>query len=210
MKNSKYNWLFGLILLSLICLFSVKAEAQVSVIGGGNLSTVRNEVELENKESILGYHFGVQFQYYPLKSLEKWSVINEFIFSRKGYMQQFDKDYDFHFSYLAVPVLVNYAPVPFLSLQGGIELSNIVSTNLEQGLKTYNNIDVGLVFGLTAFDNKRISIYSRATCGLLPMIDYETMDEMGNFVDEVKDIYNVCYSLGIRIKLWDEKIGLYK
>lgn len=208
MKRIK-NYLFLSILLLAVFLFTEKANAQVAIIGGGNLSTVRNDIALQNKESILGYHFGFQLQYYPVKSIEKWSVINEFIFTRKGYLQQFEKDYDFHFNYLAMPVLVNYSPTPFLSVQGGVEFSKMISTNIKQGLKTYNTFDVGLAFGITAFDNKRVSLYSRATYGLLPMLDYVEMDEMGNFVGDIKDIHNVYYSVGIRIKLWNEKIKFY-
>ncbi len=210
MKSSKHNWLYSFILLSFGFFIPVESEAQVAVIGGGNLSTVRSEVTLENKKAIFGYHFGYQLQYYPVKSLEKWSLINELIFTRKGYMQQFEKDYDFHFNYLAVPVLMNYSPISFLSVQGGVEFSKMISTNIKQGLKTYNTFDVGLVFGITAFDNKRISIYSRVTYGLLPMLDYVEMDEIGNFTGDINDIHNLCYLLGIRIKLSNEKVKLYK
>jgi hypothetical protein len=125
-------------------------------------------------------------------------------------MQQFEEDYDFHLNYLAVPVLINYSPISFLSVHGGVEFSKMISTNIKQGLKTYNTFDVGLVFGFTAFDNKWVSIYSRATYGLLPMLDYVEMDEMGNFTGDIHDIRNLYYSLGIRIKLSNEKVKLYK
>ena len=210
MKNIKINWAFGFVLLLAGFIVPVKSEAQIAVIGGGNLSTVRSEVTLENKEPIFGYHFGYQLQYFPVKSLEKWSVINELIFSRKGYVQQFEEDYDFHFNYLALPVLINYSPISFLSVQGGVEFSKMISTNIKQGLKTYNTFDIGLAFGVTAFDNKWVSIYSRATYGLLPMLDYVGMDEMGNFTGDINDIHNLCYSLGIRVKLSNEKVKLYK
>ena len=210
MKKYFGKWIFRLTILLSGFLFPIKSEAQVSIVYGGNLSTVRNKITLENKESILGYHAGAQIQYYPVKSLKEWSIINEFIFTKKGYKQQFEKDYFSHFNYLSMPVLINYSPISFLSVQGGVELLELFSTNIKKGLKTYNTFDIGWALGFTAFDNRRIGIYSRATYGLLPMLDYVVIDEMGNFVGEKKDLYNVCYSLGIRIKLRNEKIKLYK
>lgn len=195
-----------IILFSIGFLFSINASAQISIIGGGNLNTVNDDVELKNKESIFGYHLGGQIQYYPVKKWEKWSLINELIFIRKGYAQQFEEAYNFHFNYLALPILVNYSPISFISVQGGVELSELISTNIKHGMDTYNTFDVGLALGITAFDNKRISIYSRVTYGLRPMLEYVEIDEMGNFTHEIDDIHNLSCSLGIKIKLWNEKI----
>ena len=196
----------SIIILGIGFLFSIDASAQISILGGGNLNTVNSDVELKNKESLIGYHFGSQLQYYPVKKWEKWSLINEFIFIKKGYVQQFEKAYNFHFNYLALPILVNYSPISFLSVQGGVELSKLASTNVKYGLDTYNTFDVGLAFGITAFDNRRIGIYSRVTYGLSPMLEYVQMDEMGNFIKEINDIHNFSYSLGIKIKLLNERI----
>ncbi len=107
---------------------------------------------------------------------------------------------------MALPILVNYSPISFLSVQGGVELSKLASTNVKYGLDTYNTFDVGLAFGITAFDNRRIGIYSRVTYGLRPMLEYVQMDEMGNFIKEINDIHNFSYSLGIKIKLLNERI----
>ena len=194
----------------LFFVFVLKTEAQIAVIGGVNFSNVRSDVSLENKDGLTAYHFGVSVQYYPIKSLEKLSLTNEVIFSQKGYQQSFAEDYTFRFNYLALPVLVNYTPHPFFSVQGGVELSQLASTNIKRGMKTYRHFDTGLVLGISVFDNSRVSFYTRATYGLRYMLDYVLIDEMGNFDGDINDIYNVCFSAGIKIKLRDEKIAFGK
>lgn len=204
------SFLKVLFVYGLFALAATKLNAQIAIQAGGNFCNVKSDVLLENKNSIGAYHFGFGIQYFPVKNFSKLSLVNEFIFTQKGYQQNFSNDYFFRFNYLAFPILVNYSPVPFLSLQGGVELSTLVSTNIKQGMKTYNHFDSGLVAGISAFDNRRFSIYSRVTYGLSSMLDYVLIDEMGNFDGEMKDLHNVCFSLGIKFKLINEKIILHK
>lgn len=197
------------ILISLTFIFHVKANAQIAVIAGGSYCNVRNDVFLQNKKPILAHNFGVSVQYYPFRKFDNLSVINEVIISQRGYQQDMDKDYVFRFNYLALPVLVNYAPLKQVSVNAGIELSKLLSTNIEQGNKTYNNFDLGLVLGLSCFNERRLSFYSRITHGLFPMLDYYTFDNLGNFTAEVHDLKNVCLSVGVKFKICNEKIYLH-
>ena len=198
------------IFIALVLFFKVEAKAQMAIHGSANYSNVRNDVSLKNKEPGLGYNLGLLFQYYPIKKFKNISVINEVNYSRKGYQQDFEKNYRFKFNYLSFPVLVNYSLSDQFSIYTGVELSELISTNIEKGRETYNEFDLGLVFGLSWLNKKRISCYSRITYGMIPMLDYYEIDELGNFNREIHDLKNVCLSIGIKFNFYNEKILLYK
>ncbi len=194
----------------LVCISTAKAGAQVAIVSGANVSTVRNQITLENKQPIGGYHSGFSVQYYPFKQFQNISIINGVELSRKGYRQDFGENYDSKFTYWAFPLLLNYSLSNQFALQAGVELSTLSFTNIEQGLKTYNHFDTGLALGVSCFSNKRVSCYAKCVYGLLPMLDYYEIDELGNFTREIRDLKNLSLSVGIKINLYNEKIRFYK
>jgi hypothetical protein len=185
-------------------------NAQIAIFSGGNYSNIRENIPLENKKPTIGYNLGVSFQYYPFKKFQKISLLNELQLVQKGYQQDFPENYSFIFDYLSFPVLMNYSLSRQISIQAGVELSTLISTNIEQGIKTYNNFDMGLVMGINLFNSKRISGYSRFTYGLIPMLDYYEIDELGNFKNEIHDFKNICLSVGIKVNIYNEKIQFHK
>lgn len=195
---------------SLIFFCHEKSKAQIALVAGGNYSNIRSNLSLENKKPIIGYNFGVSVQYHPFRKFQKISMLNELEFVQKGYQQDFAENYSFRFNYLSLPILINYSLSTQISIQAGVELSTLISTNIEQGIKTYNNFDTGLALGINCFGDKRISCYSRLTYGLLPMLDYYEIDELGNFKNEIHDLKNVCLSIGIKVNLYNEKIQIHK
>lgn len=200
---------FKLLLLIGILSTPFTSEAQVFIMGGGNVCNVSSDVTLQNKSSIWGYYWGAGVQYYPFKK-DKFSIINELLFSRKGYQQDLDKNYKFEFNYLSMPILMNYSVNQYLCLQGGVELSQLVNVNVAKGMDTYNHFDAGLVFGLSGFDNQRVSFYMRMTYGVTPILDYVSIDEIGNFNGNIKDLHNVCFSFGIKFNMYNKKIYFQK
>jgi hypothetical protein len=184
--------------------------AQFSILGGGNICEVRNNNLLENQKPILKSHYGLSVRYYPFKRLPKFSVQNEILINKKGYKQELGRTYLFHFTYLSIPILLNYTPVKNLSINAGIEASKLLYTSVKQGRKTYNNSDFGIVLGVNGFDQKRINIYSRLTYGITPMIDYYSFDKLGNFVGKIHDLKNICISIGLKYNLYNEEIHLFK
>lgn len=209
--KTRYRLIFQVIaFIGLVISCQTKANAQFSLITEGNLSSVRENISIENKEPLLGYGLGVSFQYYPFKKLQKLSIINEIKIKQKGYQQQLEEKYSFKFKYIAMPILANYSLSEQVAIQSGIELSKLIDTNVKQGTKTYNNFDLGLVAGVSFFNKHRISGYSRLTYGLLPMLDYYNIDELGNFKNEIHDLKNISFSVGIKITLHNEKIQLYR
>lgn len=195
-------------LLSLL-LFS-NTVAQISFIVGANYCGIRNNNLLENQKPIFTYQFGYAIQYYPFKSLPNLSIQNELLFSQKGYQQDLDKNYVFHFNYISLPVLLNYTPVSFLTINTGVEFSGLLYTNIQEGTKTYNNNDVGLVLGISCIEKHMISLYSRVTYGLIPMLNYYSIDKLGNFTGRIHDLRNICFTIGIKFNFYNEEIHLYK
>ena len=198
------------IISCLIFTFPKKSDAQLAFVAGGNYSNIRSEITLENKNPVIGYNIGFSLQYYPFKNHQKFSIVNEPGFVQKGYQQEFQETYSFRFTYFALPVLMNYEVTEQFSAQAGFEISTMISTDIEHGLQTYNNFDLGFVIGANFFGNSRINCFTRLTYGLLPMLDYYEIDELGNFNSEIHDLKNMCISLGFKLKLYNEKIRFYK
>ncbi len=213
--NCFFSSIFKLkrILLSLVGLVFISAytsTAQVALMGGLNYANERNNNLLENQKPIVAYHFGASIRYYPFKKRSNISLQNELIFNQKGYKQVLDKEYVFHFNYISLPILINYAPTENFSINAGFEFSRLLSGNIRRSSETYNYFDIGLVSGFSCFDKQRISFYSKVTYGLLPMLDYYTIDKMGNFTGKIHDLINICLSVGIKINIYNEKIQFIK
>ena len=196
--------------LGLIFLSATGLKAQIGLVAGGNYSNIRNNTAIENKEAILGSHLGASIQYYPFRNLQNLSFVNEFLFSQKGYQQDFGEKYRFRFNYLALPVLIDYSLSNRISVHTGAEVSFLTTTSVKRGLDTYNGFDLGLVAGANYRISKRLSAYARLTYGLLPLLDYYEIDELGNFGNEIHDLKNSCLSIGIKYNIYNEKITFYK
>lgn len=186
------------------------ADAQIAFMAGGNISTIGNKTEIENKEPLFNTQIGFSLQLYPLSKWQCISILAEPNITRKGYRQSLDKTYSFEFNYLSLPVLVNYSLSERISINSGLEFDNLFSTNIRQGMKTYNQFDMGLVAGINCHLFGRFSLYSRFAYGLVPLLDYYEIDELGNFKKEIHDLKNRCLTVGIKFNLSNEKIRLYK
>lgn len=186
--------------------FSQVLNAQLAVMGGVNFSSVKNNNLIQNQESIVSFHAGGSFRYYPFANAPKLSILNEIIYTRKGYDQTLDRTYEFRFNYISFPMLLNYQMSEDFSLSTGVELSGLLSTNKRQGNLTYNTFDMGLVAGFSCFDSKTFNLYARVSYGIMPMLDYYDFDKLGNFTSEIRDLRNVCFSIGTKINLYDDKI----
>lgn len=199
-----------LILLGVIISFSGNVISQVAVMGGANCSYVRNNNLLKNQVPFIAFHTGLSLKLYPFKKDSSVSVQSELMFSQKGYMQKLDKNYTVHFNDISWTILANFPLIANLVVNSGIEFSELISTNVTEGTQTYNHSDVGLVLGVSCFEKHRVSFYTRAVYGLFPMLDYYSIDKLGNFTGEIHDLKNMCISAGIKINLYNEKIRLYK
>ena len=201
-------YIFTLIVIFIASFFETKG--QVAVLAGGDYCTIRHKIDLQNVDPVIAYHAGMSVQYYPFKTNERFSLVNELLFRQKGYQQKLDKIYKSRFNYIALPILASYQLEKTVSLKLGIELDQMVSTNVKRGLETFNQFDVGLVLGLNFFDWNGLSCNTRVTYGLLPMLDYYEMDEFGNLGSKIHDFRTVSVSLGIKYSFIHEKIQLFQ
>lgn len=191
--------------IGLIAGMAEYVKAQVGVFGGAHYSVVRNDV-LQNDKPLYKWHVGGSIEFTP-KAWERFSVELRAKFIQKGYRQQLNKLYEFRFTYLSLQPVLKYSFSDFLAVDAGLDASALIDTNVEKGISTYNTSDFGFVFGLTMFDRKRVSVYSRLVYGLTPMLDYYEIDKTGNFTGEINDLKNICILVGLRINVYREKIS---
>ncbi len=70
-----YNRLLGFGLLAgILCMVTVKSTAQASLMGGLNISGIRNDNLLENEKVSAGFHVGWAFRVYPFRRLPDFSI----------------------------------------------------------------------------------------------------------------------------------------
>lgn len=91
-----------------------------------------------------------------------------------------------------------------MSIQTGVEEKILISTDLQKGLDTYNNEDVGALAGINLFENYWINLYIRFSYGIVPMLNYESFDALGNFTGHIHDLHNTYLLVGLKIKLFNE------
>lgn len=187
-----------------LCCGLTVTYAQVKLFGGVNYTGVRNDV-LKNEEAVFSWHAGGGVNYTP-REWNQFSIGLNAMLSRKGYKQYADKWYTFHFDYFSFQPVLTYSPVKLLSFEAGVDIGALISTNVKQGMSTYNRFDCGIIFGFTVFNDKQIALYSQIIYGLVPMLTYDKMDSMGNFTGEINDLKNTSLLLGIRVNIYHEKI----
>lgn len=204
----RWRYFIGLFLIGLFY-HSFPMQAQVAFMAGMNYSDIRNETFIPGKKGIFGSRLGFSVQYQPFRCAERISVINEFNYEQRGYRQHLDQTYKRRFDYLTFSVLMDYKLVKSVSLQGGVEFAGLVKSNIKYWDKTYNDFDFGFVFGTEFKIMRKISVAPKLTYGLLPMLDYYDIDEMGTFRKNIHDLRNITWSVGLKFYLYNEKIKLY-
>jgi hypothetical protein len=211
MKMSVFRKFYSLALLAgILSIASESASAQVSLIGGLNITGIRNDDLLENEKIRADFHAGWAFRVYPFRRQPDLSIQNMVVYSRKGYRQKPEEEYLFRFHYLSFPVLLNYDISNNISMSAGVEPCALIWSNVNNWYNTYDVFDLGLIFVFTCFDHRRISAYSEVSYGLLNILDYYTFDEYGNILGEIHDLRNICISIGLKFNFSNEKAFLFK
>lgn len=202
--------LFNKSLLGVFLFFICTSSfAQLTANIGGTYNYSRNEV-LKNDKPFFAYSIGVGFQFYFLKNYESLSAVVETRVNKKGYTLEInDKKHQSGLIYLSLPLLANYSFNESISLQVGPEFSFLIPGVSKYSEKVFNQFDFAIVGGLTFFDNKFISLYVRYNHGLNPVLDYYSIDKIGN-IESFEDFYNTSVMLGIKIKITNEKVKFFK
>lgn len=199
-----------LLLLSFLFFILGSSKAQISLRISSAYNNVRDHGLLENKKALISCQAGSSVRFFPFKTLPGLSVEAGISMNTRGYRQMLDENYSFKFNYASFSVLVVYSFTDKFSLNGGMEYSTLLSTNRRDGLKIYNHNDLALVGGFSAFDNQLVGFFVSCSIGLLPMLDYYKIDEMGNFTGKIHDLRNISVAIGLKLNFYHEKILLFK
>jgi len=171
---------------------------------GGNVSFMRNDI-LEYEAPLYSFHVGWGFRIHPFKNSAKWAIQLDEMFIQKGYGQIYpSRDYTFRFNYLSFQPLLSYSPVNGVSLFGGGDISILVGSNVKKVHWTYPVMDYGLTAGFSLFNTRRVGVYSKLIYNLRPLVNYSTMDELGNFTGTVHDLKNTSILLSVKYNIYNE------
>jgi hypothetical protein len=170
------------------------------VLGGLNYNWVRNDV-LQGERPGLGGFLGLGSVVTPNSDWKKISFGLVTLLSEKGYNQTLEQHYRLRFYYATIQPLVIYRFSNFISAYGGMEVANLLGTNIKHSWRTYSHTDVGLVGGVRIFEVAPIAINFQVIYGLTPMLNYYKFDQFGNF-ESITDLRNTCFSVGIRYRIF--------
>jgi hypothetical protein len=192
-KITVWIWLF----FPVTCI--AQKRISIEALAGANQSFVRNKV-LTGDGPSYGLHFGISARYFFQKN-NKLSLGMSLLHSQKGYRQKDFVQYDPTFFYGGWQTLVFYKFHSSIAAYGGLEVSWLNDVNVTEGLSTYQHNDLGLVTGLRFFDSKGVSINTQMVCGFKPVLHYHEFDKYGNIAGSIKDLKNLCISIGIAYKV---------
>ena len=158
-----------------------------------------------NPEYKLTYHFGITSNF---SIANNWSLTADLLISNKGYKLPYLK---VNFSYLVLPLLLNYNLSKKFKIQVGPELGiRINNYTIFQGDYISNSwkelYDFGSALGFEYSLNDSFMLTARYTRGLLTLKkSLELTDDEGNINQIITRIYNSCFQFSITYFLFKAK-----
>lgn len=198
-------------LFYVLCFFySSFGIAQVSLHAGFNNSFARGNV-LKDSYFLYGYNIGISSQFYVFKKNENISFFIESRINQKGYSLEVDNQkYNFGLNYISATILTSYDFSKLISAQIGAEANQLLWGTTNNAKNIFNEYDIGISAGLTFFQSRKWNIQVRYFHGLTPTLNYYHFDELGNITGTFKDIYNTAISIGIKMKIRNEKFKFFR
>lgn len=137
------KYIFLLMIFSAV-VFSVHAQKGIGVGIKGGVNFANQAIEDIDVKSVADFHFGA---YVNLNLSESFGIMPEVLFSAHGTKwEELKVDYD----YLAIPVMIRFMPVEYLSFEAGPQFSYLLKAegevigDIKDQLKSS---DFGLAFG---------------------------------------------------------------
>ncbi|WP_373522702.1 hypothetical protein [Aquiflexum sp.] len=196
---------FLIIILSLLAFSQI--YGQVGLMMGPNYSTVRHSGILENQRGKMNFHYGVNVAFYPFANTPELSFKTDLLVVTKGYQQNLSgEDFNLNLSFLSFAPMVRYELSQGFHFHTGIELNILAGSNVNEGLQTYRNSERAVFLGLDLFSDKYLSIFTRASFGLSPMLDYYDIHPIDGIQGQLRDIYTTTVLIGIQLNIYNEKI----
>lgn len=127
----------------------------------------------------------------------------------KGYTQTLGGEkFRRTFLYWQLSPVIGYVLSPDVSVKAGLDWALLVNVNAKRYYETYQPQDLALTAGLTFFDRKVIGLYFQAAYGMIPVLEYQDIDAMGNFNGNIRDIKHTTFMIGFRLNISHGKIYL--
>lgn len=184
--KSKMLILFVALLLTSAIVFAQKTPVfQLGIKGGANITKIDGKNFKD--EFKYGYTLG---GFAVIKLSEKFQVQPEVLFNQFNSRSDsnFNSIYarenlkDVKLNYLSIPILLNYSPVKFFTLQAGPQFGFLLNKNdnlLENGKNAFNNGDLSMVGGVQ-LNIANFKIGGRYFVGLNDIGDIDNREKWNN------------------------------
>jgi hypothetical protein len=173
-------------LIFTVSAISVSAQGfKLGIKGGADIHKIDGKAFKD--QFSYGYHVG-GFAQIGLSS--KFGIQPEVLFSQVNVdtSEQFSEIYDFNsvskvkLQYLKIPLLLNYSPNPFVTLQAGPQYGILLDNNsslVKNGKDAFTKGDFSMIGGLQ-LNISKIKIYGRYAVGLNNINDIDDQDKWKN------------------------------
>ena len=174
-----------LLILSIFCITVGAANAQklhIGFKGGANINKLTGK-SFDDQFSF-GYHVGGFFsaglgKKFAIQPEILFNQINVDTSSSFSTVYQFNKVDKVQLKYLSIPILLNYKPIKFITLQAGPQfgiLTNKSKTLLQNGKEAFKTGDLSILAGAQV-NISHINIYARYAVGLSNLNDIDNKEK---------------------------------
>lgn len=174
-----------LLILAVITMVGTAATAQKLKIGakaGANINKI--DGKSFSDEFSFGYHVGGFFSVglgnkFAIQPEVLFNQINVDTSSSFSSVYKFDKIDKVQLKYLSVPILLNFKPVKFVTLQAGPQFSVLMNKNktlLENGREAFKGGEFSMLAGAQV-NVGHINIYGRYAVGLSNLNDIDNTEK---------------------------------
>jgi len=174
-----------LLILAILCITAGATQAQklhVGVKGGANINKLTGKSF--DDEFSFGYHVGGFFSVglgkkFAIQPEVLFNQINVDTSSTFSSVYQFNKLGKVQLKYLSIPIMLNYKPIKFLTLQAGPQfgiLTNKSKTLFQNGKEAFKSGDFSMLGGAQV-NIGHLNIYARYAVGLSNLNDIDNKEK---------------------------------
>lgn len=174
-----------LVILAILCITAGAAQAQklnIGFKGGANINKLTGKSF--DDEFSFGYHVG---GFFSVGLGKKFAIQPEVLFNQINVdtsgtfstVYQFKKISKVQLKYMSIPILLNYKPVKYITLQAGPQfgiLTNKSRTVLQNGQEAFKSGDFSMLAGAQV-NISHLNIYARYAVGLSNLNDIDNKEK---------------------------------
>jgi hypothetical protein len=174
-----------LLILAIFCITAGAANAQklhIGVKGGANVNKLTGK-SFDDQFSF-GYHVG---GFVSVGLGKKFAIQPEVLFNQINVdtssdystIYQFNKVSKVQLKYLSIPILLNYKPIKFITLQAGPQfgiLTNKSKTLFQNGKEAFKSGDLSMLGGVQV-NIAHLNVYARYAVGLSNLNDIDNKEK---------------------------------